>query len=486
MIETPDWVKHAIFYQIFPDRFARSRRLEHPPGLQLKHWGSPPEEQGFQGGDLLGIVDRLDYLQELGVNAIYLNPVFASAANHRYHTYDYFRVDPLLGGDEALRELLEEAHRRDMRVLLDGVFNHTGRGFWPFHHILENGADSPYLDWFIVTGWPIRPYSSDRKYPANYAAWWNLPALPKLNVETPAVREYLLEVTRHWLHFGIDGWRLDVPQEIKNPAFWRSFRKAAKLANAEAYLCGEIWEAAPRWLGGDRFDATMNYVFCGAALSFFGGRTLRKYRKRHLRLEPLNGKEFSRVVRRMIEVYDWEVAQVQLNLLDSHDTARALWIVGEDESALRLAVLFQMTMPGAPCIYYGDEIGLSSGDDPLCRQAFPWDHPEAWNRGLLRFYRRATHLRHRYRALRTGHFEELGSGERWYAFSRQLDEQRILVVFNVHDRAVRLKLKLPAPPEAPFQQRWPWDEDGRCWEARGNLLPLRVPAREALVLVDAG
>ena len=170
-IQTPDWVKHAVFYQIFPDRFARSPRIQHPPGLNFKPWGSPPEEQGFQGGDLRGVTDRLDYLQDLGITALYLNPIFASASNHRYHTFDYYQVDPLLGGNAALRELLDEAHTRGMRVVLDGVFNHASRGFWAFHHILETGGNSPYIDWFVIEDWPLRPYTSDKNHPPNYQCW---------------------------------------------------------------------------------------------------------------------------------------------------------------------------------------------------------------------------------------------------------------------------------------------------------------------------
>jgi neopullulanase len=158
VIETPDWVKHAVFYQIFPDRFARSPRTEHPRGIRFKPWGSKPEIDDFQGGDLFGVVDHLDYLKGLGINAIYLNPIFSSASNHRYHTYDYYKVDPLLGGDAALRELIERAHALGIRVVLDGVFNHASRGFWQFHHILENGGNSPYIDWFTIEDWPLRPY----------------------------------------------------------------------------------------------------------------------------------------------------------------------------------------------------------------------------------------------------------------------------------------------------------------------------------------
>src|SRR5919108_6691169 len=194
-IQTPEWVKHAIFYQIFPDRFARSDRLIKPTNLEP--WDSDPTTFGFKGGDLLGVVEHLDYLQDLGITAIYFNPIFQSAANHRYHTYDYYQVDELLGGNERFRTLLDEAHRRNIRVILDGVFNHASRGFYQFHHILENGANSPYVDWFVINGFPVNAYREDQA--PNYAAWWNLHALPKFNVKTPAVREFLWDVARYWI-----------------------------------------------------------------------------------------------------------------------------------------------------------------------------------------------------------------------------------------------------------------------------------------------
>ncbi len=158
-----------------------------------------------------------------------------------------------------------------MRVVLDGVFNHTGRGFWAFHHIVENGADSPYVDWFTIDGYPLRPYSSDAKHPANYKSWWGLPSLPKLNTNNPGVRDHIMQVARHWLEFGADGWRLDVPGEIDDDSFWQEFRRTVKAANPDAYIVGEIWHEAQRWLQGDQFDAVMNYIFMWASLSFFAG-----------------------------------------------------------------------------------------------------------------------------------------------------------------------------------------------------------------------
>jgi neopullulanase len=364
-VQTPAWVKQAVFYQIFPDRFARGAQMCHPRGITLKLWGTPPEEQGFQGGDLYGVAEQLDYLQDLGITALYLNPIFSSAANHRYHTFDYLEIDPLLGGKAGLRALLDAAHARNMRVVLDGVFNHASRGFWAFHHILECGGDSPYLDWFMVEDWPLRPYPKDSTEKINYAAWWGIPALPKFNIANPGVRDYLLEVARYWIDFGVDGWRLDVPEEIKDEAFWQDFRRVVKAANPDAYIVGEIWHVAQDWLRGDKFDAVMNYIFSRAALGFFAAETLRiDYHPGGFHLAPLTAPAFAKTVEQMLALYPWPVIQSQLNLMDSHDTARTLWTVNEDKSALQLCTLFQMTMPGAPCIYYGDEIGLTGATDP--------------------------------------------------------------------------------------------------------------------------
>ncbi len=478
-IHTPEWVKHAIFYQIFPDRFARGRKAKPPLGVTFKPWGSDPAEQGYQGGDLYGVVDKLDYLRQLGVNAIYLNPIFSSASNHRYHTFDYFQVDPLLGGNDALRKLIDEAHHRGMKVVLDGVFNHASRGFWAFHHILENGGDSPYLDWFLIQDWPLRPYHSDDKNPPNYEAWWNLPALPKFNIKNAGVRQYILDVARYWLEFGIDGWRLDVPHEIEDDAFWRDFRHVVKDTNPQAYICGEIWGEAKHWLQGDMFDAVMNYTFSWSSMSYFGARSVRQdYIKNQIPLNPLDSKAFQKVIDKMHSWYDWEITTAQLNMMDSHDMARALWILQGDKAALQLAVLFQMTMPGAPCIYYGSEIGLDGADDPLCREAYPWDQPELQDQALLRFYQQVVRLRRDHPVLRTGKFRFVETGDDdLIAYNRHLGPDEALVVFNRSQQPKRWRHKAD---DSAYQAVWP---SIQRVPFDGKQLELSLPPMSAMVLV---
>ena len=366
-------------------------------------------------------MEHLDYLEDLGVTAVYLTPIFQSASNHRYHTYDYFAVDPLLGGDAALRELLDRAHDRGMRVVLDGVFNHTGRGFWPFHHILETGAASPYRDWFLLDaerldgGRPLLAYPppGTPRSAHGYEAWWGLPALPKLNTANPEVREYLLRVAEHWLRFGIDGWRLDVPQEIDDEAFWQEFRRRCRAIRSDAYLVGEIWGVAPEWLRGDRFDALMNYPLGEAILGFAGGPLLdmdvvRRHHSYARSLRPLDGPAFADRVMELAAAYDPDVVAVQLDLVGSHDAPRLRTVLGDDVTGVRLATLLQMTLPGAPCIYYGDEIGLRGGNDPENRGAFPWDEGR-WEAGLRDSVRAMTRLRATEPALRDSPLRAVGA-----------------------------------------------------------------------------
>ena len=431
-MDTPTWVRDAVFYQIFPDRFAKSDRVAKASNLEA--WDAPPTTHGYKGGDLLGVAEHLDYLQDLGVTALYFNPVFQSGSNHRYHTHDYTQVDPMLGGNRALRELLDAAHARNMKVVLDGVFNHASRGFFQFHDILENGPQSAYLDWFHVRSFPLYAYHDD-KHPG-YSAWWNLSALPKFNTDTEAVREFLWDIGTRWLEFGIDGWRLDVPNEIGDDAFWQEFRRRCRAVNPECYIVGEIWDDASHWLQGDQFDAVMNYPFTRAAFGFTAARTLKHSEIRrcgYQHIAPLDAPAFAREVEALLTQYRPEVTAVQLNLLGSHDTPRALTVVGNDEAALRLSLFLLLTFPGAPCLYYGDELGLEGAHDPACRQAMPWSCPQNWNKPLRDYLKTLVALRHRHPALRSGALSTLYAGGGVYAFERGTRGERLVGVLNVAD-----------------------------------------------------
>lgn len=485
----PAWVRDAVFYQVFPDRFAWSERV-HRPG-PMEDWLAPPTVHGFKGGDLYGIAERLDYLEELGVTALYLNPVFASAANHRYHTYDYLAVDPLLGGDAALRELLDVAHGRGMRVVLDGVFNHAGRGFWPFHHVLETGVASPYRDWFhlnpdwltdgrqllaypdqrpaggIESGWAEEHRAGEASlHRLGYRAWWDLPALPKLNVDNPEMRAYLLDVAEHWIRFGADGWRLDVPSEIGDMAFWAELRQRVRAANPEAYLVGEIWDLDDRWVGPAAFDGLMNYPLAWALIGFAGaGRLDQAVVDSHdtirSALRPLDAEEFAARLEAALGAYPTAFRAGQLNLLGSHDTPRVLSLCGGDEASVRLAILLLLALPGAPSIYYGDEVGMAGGADPDCRRAFDWS-PRSWNGPLRDWVRRALVVRKRQPALRADAFRTLAADGMTCAFGRSDDAgSSLLVAANagaegavlVLDREVSLGEPLLATDGRPASAR---------------------------------
>ena len=429
-IDTPSWVRDAIFYQIFPDRFAKSERVTKPAHLQP--WGAEPTFHGFQGGDLVGVADKLDYLVDLGVNAIYFNPLFASASNHRYHTHDYFTIDPILGGNDAFEHMLAEAHKRDVKVVIDGVFNHASRGFFQFNHLMEAGKESPYLDWFHVWDWPVNAFREEQ--PANFAAWWGLHALPKFNTDNPQVREFLWSVATYWLEKGIDGWRLDVPNEIDDDVFWQEFRRRCRAINPDCYIVGEFWGEAGRWLQGDQFDAQMNYMFSRAALGFIAKDNLEHGEISRCGLQyipALDGDAFARELDRINNhLYAPEVVLSQLNMLDSHDTPRVLTMMKGDRHALRMVVFLQMMMPGAPNIYYGTEIGMEGRHDPLSRGAFPWHDIESWDFTMLADIKRFIQLRKRLPALRYGDFCIAHAAEQVVVFQREFENQIVVVAVN--------------------------------------------------------
>ncbi|NET33185.1 MAG: DUF3459 domain-containing protein, partial [Cyanothece sp. SIO1E1] len=430
-IQTPTWVKNAVFYQIFPDRFAKSIQLQKHPAMdvRLEAWAAPPTSQGYKGGDLWGVIEQLDYLQDLGINAIYFTPIFQSACNHRYHTHDYYQVDPLLGGNEAFFKLLKAAHQRHIKVVLDGVFNHASRGFFFFNDILENGPNSPWLDWFKIKRWPLSAY--DGKLPANYVSWVNNRALPQFNHDNPAVREYIMRIGEHWIEAGIDGWRLDVPAEVKTAGFWQEFRTRVKAINPEAYIVGEIWTDARQWLDGTQFDGVMNYLFTGPTMAFTAGdRVQMKYVEQpdYYPYPPLDAAGYAAKIQQLLELYPWEIQLTQLNLLASHDTARLLTIAGGDQASVELATLLLLTFPGAPSIYYGDEVGLPGGFDPDSRRSFP--AKTQWNQALLQLHRQLIALRRGHPALCVGHYHVLLTQGEVYVFARTLPEAELIIAVN--------------------------------------------------------
>jgi cyclomaltodextrinase / maltogenic alpha-amylase / neopullulanase len=499
-ITTPDWVRDAIFYQIFPDRFAKSRRVPKK-GLKLERWESAPNPYGFKGGDLLGIVEHLDYLQDLGINAIYLNPVTASASNHRYHTYDYFKIDPLLGGEAAFRELLDAAHARGIRIVPDGVFNHASRGIWQFHHVLENGDGSPYVDWFHFNPDHLKGKKHWGAYPApeqqdqlkngtpsyealGYSAWWNLPALPKFNTDTPAVREFIFDAAVHWIKFGVDGWRLDVPAEINDDSFWQEFRRRVKAVNPDAYIVGEIWHESQRWLQGDQFDAVMNYLVTGGLMGWLIGDRLPPYifniGDYHKYLHPLDAKGFADWIDTLLGLYDPAINYVQLNLLDSHDTPRFITTAGGDFSALKLGWFFLFTYVGAPCIYYGDEVGLSGGPDPACRGAFPWKEKD-WNMELLGYAKNLAELRHTHPALRRGTFHRLLASGNVYAFARRTDSETVIVAINAGTDTAIVDIPLTGLDQAEGPRTALFGK-ANAQVADGHIRGLKLAPRSGVVL----
>ncbi len=423
-MSVPSWVQDSIFYQIFPDRFANGNPRLDPPNVNA--WGAPPDLWHFQGGDFQGVIDRFDYLLDLGVNAIYFNPIFYSTSNHRYNTSDYYKIDPLLGDMDDFKRLLNLAHSRQVRVILDGVFNHCGRGFFAFNDVLENQDYSAFRDWFHIRHFPVDAFTPGQAQ--DYLAWWGIKSLPKFNTNHPAVRKCLLNVARYWIEAGVDGWRLDVPNEIDDDSFWAEFRHIVKSVNPEAYLVGEIWTVDPRWVGSTHFDGVLNYPLRDAIIRFIHSNTL-------------TGTQFISKCTDLFSVYPQENVPATYLTLGSHDTERILTKMEGSIAKVKLAFAFIFSLPGAPGIYYGDEIGLPGGKDPDCRRAFPWDKDQ-WNEDLRNWVKLLISTRKKYPELRGSSFSPLlvDDENKCLAFCRSLAGERIVVVINASTILQTLKI----------------------------------------------
>ncbi len=381
LFDAPKWVEDQIWYSIFPERFANGNPDNDPEGTLP--WG---ETESYDnklrfGGDLEGIIEHLDYIKSLGVTGIYMTPIFDSDSSHKYDINNYKKIDPAFGDNETLGRLVEEAHKRDMKVMLDAVFNHCGFRHPFFQDVLKHGKNSEYFGCFHVINpdksllpFDIEPGEtlSDkqmtfcREYPdaINYRTFAFTPKMPKLNTDHPLMKEHLLEVAKYWIEtYDIDGWRLDVSNEVSHQ-FWREFRQEVKLVKPDAYIVGENWDNSNPWLQGDQYDAVMNYEILFPIWQYFGVNTDRP---------NITKTTFIELINKVLTDYPKHVLKYMYNLVDSHDTARIMEICDYDTRRVKMVYLFLFTFPGAPSIYYGGEVGLGGKHDPDNRRCMIWD-----------------------------------------------------------------------------------------------------------------
>ena len=451
----PDWVYGGVMYQIFPERFSNGDSTINPKNLI--DWNSTPTRLGFHGGDLIGVLNNLDHIESLGVNILYLNPIFLSSSTHKYDAWDHFKVDPTLGGDNALKDLINECHNRDMKVVLDCSLNHVHPRHFAFQDIIQNGENSKYKEWFTVFDYPVRFIHRPHLYANTYKvgwdgnqeeykqyldktfketkvpveikdddgpivepsfkAWWGVPDMPKINFESKEARKWALDVTKYWIeNFDIDGWRMDVAKEL-DFSFWKEFRDIAHGANKDTLLISEIFGDTSQWLQGDRFDGTMNYSFRESMTDYFATKRI-------------TNKEFADSLANLYSMYSFEALSSCQNLLSSHDVKRFLNRCGNEKDGMLGAIFLQATFPGIAGIYYGDEIGLGGADDPFNREPFPWDDKKSWNLEILDHLKNLMKIKREHSIFKYGRFELLNEHNDFVAFRRILKDESMLCIIN--------------------------------------------------------
>ena len=410
IFDMPEWAKNKVVYQIFPSRYATSKEVDATTWYQ-----TPIGPETDLKGDLRGIINHLDHLQELGIDIIYMTPIFASPSTHKYNTVDYYRIDPSFGTEEDLKELVQKAHTMGMKVILDGVFNHTSREFFAFKDILEKGEESAYCDWYHIQEFPPKMEMGQKP---NYKCFGYYGYMPKTNLQNPDAAEYFITVARYWVEkCNIDGWRLDVSDEVSH-MFWRKFRKALKEVKKDLLIIGEIWYHAEDFLDGEEWDTVMNYPF------YFGMDDL--FTKERITPSAFLGK-----MGHLEGNLHKKVIPVLWNLLDSHDTPRFLHRCGENVERFKAAVALQLLWPGTPFIYYGDEYGLTGAQDPDCRRGMLWDE-ERQNKEIYAWYRNLIAIRKQYPCItegRTIDAEALDAAKLLY-IEKELEGQKVVLLFH--------------------------------------------------------
>ena len=416
IFDTPNWANGAIVYQIFPERFAR-KNLNTDGNWYL----IPMNRTEMLGGNLRGIIDALDYLEELGIEVIYLTPIFKSSSNHKYNTDDYMEIDPTFGTEDDLKELVEKAHNKNIKIILDGVFNHSGYEFAPFKDLMENQENSKYKDWYYPFSFPLKWKWGEKP---NYWTFGYAGPMPKLNTSNPEVREYIFGVIRKWMALGIDGWRLDVADEVSHD-FWKAFRKVVKSINKDALIIGEVWYESSPWLLGDEYDTVMNYEFSRDI-------GLLTNDKNYKCSDFVNDYSFllGRVHKR-VRNYLW-------NLIDSHDTPRFL-TSSKSKKKLKFALALQMVLPGMPMIYYGDEVGMEGKQDPDCRRGMIWDE-EKQDKELLTYYKKWINVRKNSKALQKGatKFINVNDETKTFEIIREYKKELVKVLVDLKKYEVKI------------------------------------------------
>ncbi len=416
MLVVPEWAKNKVVYQIFPARFA----TDQPVAKDL--WYQTPLRREDLKGNLRGIIDRLDHLQELGVDVLYMTPVFQSDSVHKYNTDDYYKIDPSFGTKEDLKELVEKAHGRGMRVILDAVFNHSSKQFFAFADIAEKEERSAYLDWYFVEGFPLRAKMGEIP---NFKTFSYFGGMPKLNLKNPQVEEYFIQVGKYWIReCGIDGWRLDVADEIGH-RFWKRFRDAVKEEKPDALIVGEEWHYGGDFLEGDEWDSVMNYHFYNAVMDLVAR-------------EEISASQFMDSLGFLRGNLHPSTCQVLWNLIDSHDTERFFYSTGRNRAKHRLAAAVQLLLPGMPMIYYGDEYAMD-GDREDCRRGMVWDE-EHQDREMFAWYKKLIAIRHAYPCLTEGkvtacHTDDVAGT---IALTSVLEQDEVTVLFHCKEGAADL------------------------------------------------